>query len=83
MPAARCRSRTLVAEVKRLGYREDPRLQGPGTYRVGLGRMELATRGFSFAGDIEPEQLVSIAFVGGRIAALTRLARRLARQSCG
>ena len=60
----------LVAEVKRLGYREDPRLQGPGTYRLGLGRMELATRGFSFAGDIEPEQLVSIAFVGGRIAAL-------------
>ena len=40
-------------------------------------RMELATRGFSFAGDTEPEQLVSIAFVGGRIAALTRLARRL------
>ena len=26
----------LVAELKRLGYREDPRLQGPGTYRVGL-----------------------------------------------
>ena len=73
----------LVAELKRLGYREDPRLQGPGTYRLGLGRMELATRGFSFAGDIEPEQLVSIAFVGGRIAALTRLARQLARRSCG
>ena len=60
----------LVAEVKRLGYREDPRLQGPGTYRLGLGRMELATRGFSFAGDIEPQQLVSIGFVGGRIAGL-------------
>jgi penicillin-binding protein 1B len=42
----------------------------PGTYRLGLGRMELATRGFSFAGDTEPEQLVSITFVGGRIAAL-------------
>ncbi len=60
----------LVAELKRLGYREDPRLGGPGTYRVGLGRLELATRGFSFAGDTEPEQLVSISFVGGRIAAL-------------
>jgi penicillin-binding protein 1B len=60
----------LVAELKRLGYREDPRLQGPGTYRLGLGRMELATRGFSFAGDTEPDQLVSIAFVGGRIGAL-------------
>jgi penicillin-binding protein 1B len=60
----------LVAELKRLGYREDPRLMGPGTYRVGLGRIELATRGFSFAGDTEPEQLVSISFIGGRIAAL-------------
>jgi penicillin-binding protein 1B len=60
----------LVAELKRLGYREDPRLQRPGTYRLGLGRLELATRGFSFAGDTEPEQLVSIGFVGGRIAAL-------------
>jgi penicillin-binding protein 1B len=60
----------LVAELKRLGYREDPRLEGPGTYRVGLGRLELATRGFVFAGDTEPEQLVSISFVGGRIAAL-------------
>jgi penicillin-binding protein 1B len=60
----------LVAELKRLGYREDPRLEGAGTYRVGLGRLELATRGFSFAGDTEPEQLVSIGFVGGRIATL-------------
>jgi penicillin-binding protein 1B len=60
----------LVAELKRLGYREDPRLQGPGTYRLGLGRLELATRGFLFAGDTEPEQLVSIGFVGGRIATL-------------
>jgi penicillin-binding protein 1B len=60
----------LVAELRRLGYREDARLAGAGTYRLGLGRMELATRGFSFAGDTEPEQLVSIAFVGGRIAAV-------------
>jgi penicillin-binding protein 1B len=60
----------LVAELKRLGYREDPRLAGPGTYRVGVGRVEIATRGFSFAGDTEPEQLVAITFIGGRIAAL-------------
>jgi penicillin-binding protein 1B len=60
----------LVAELKRLGYREDPRLVGPGTYRVGVGRLEIATRGFSFAGDTEPEQLVAVTFIGGRIAAL-------------
>src|SRR5512147_502105 len=60
----------LVAEVKRLGYREDPRLPSPGTYRVGLGRMEISTRGFDFAGDMEPARLVSIAFAGGRITGL-------------
>src|SRR5262245_51100634 len=60
----------LVAEIKRLGYREDPRLPSPGTYRVGLGRMEISTRGFEFAGDMEPARLVSIAFSGGRIAGL-------------
>jgi penicillin-binding protein 1B len=60
----------LVAELRRLGYREDPRLPRPGTYRLGLGRMELATRGFAFAGDTEPERVVSLVFVGGRIAAL-------------
>ena len=50
----------LVAELKRLGYREDPRLPAPGTYRVGLGRLEISTRGFDFAGDMEPARLVSI-----------------------
>ena len=60
----------LVAELKRLGYREDPRLPGPGTFRLSLGRMELATRGFAFAGDTEPERVVSLAFVSGRIATL-------------
>ncbi|HJR68464.1 MAG TPA: penicillin-binding protein 1B [Gammaproteobacteria bacterium] len=60
----------LVAELRRLGYREDPRLPGPGTFRLSLGRMELATRGFAFAGDTEPERVVSLAFVGGRIATL-------------
>ena len=41
-----------------------------GTYRVGLGRMELSTRGFDFAGDKEPARLVSITFAGGRITGL-------------
>src|SRR6185436_37232 len=60
----------LVAELRRLGYREDPRLPGPGTYRLGLGRMEIATRGFDYAGDKEPERLVSLAFANGRISRL-------------
>jgi penicillin-binding protein 1B len=60
----------LVGELRRLGYREDARLPGPGTYRAGLGRMEIATRGFQFAGDSEPERLVSLTFANGRIVAL-------------
>ena len=60
----------LVAELRRVGYAEDPRLPGPGTYRLGLGRMEIATRGFDYAGDAEPARLVSIAFANGRIGAL-------------
>jgi len=61
----------LVAELRRLGYREDPRLPGPGTYRLGLGRMEISTRGFDYAGDKEPERLVSLAFANGRISRLS------------
>jgi penicillin-binding protein 1B len=68
----------LVSELRRLGYREDPRLPGPGTYRLGLGRMELATRGFAFAGDTEAESLVSISFLDGRIAALRDASGRAA-----
>jgi penicillin-binding protein 1B len=60
----------LVAELRRLGYREDPRLPMPGTYRVGLRRMEISLRGFEFAGDREPARLVSLGFADRRIAAL-------------
>src|SRR5262245_32676497 len=60
----------LVAELRRLGYREDPRLPGPGTYRLGLGRMEIATRGFDYAGDDEPARLGSLTFANGRISRL-------------
>ena len=54
----------LVAELKRLGYREDPRLIGPGTYRVGVGRMEIATRGF------ESGLLIGGCGPGGRVLKL-------------
>jgi len=60
----------LVSELKRLGYREDPRLPRPGTYRVALQRVEIATRGFDFAGDSEPPQLISVAFANGKISTL-------------
>jgi penicillin-binding protein 1B len=57
----------LVGELKRLGYHEDPRLPTPGTYRVGLNRIEIATRGFAFGGDSEPERLVRLGFSSGQL----------------
>ena len=60
----------FVAELRRLGYSEDPRLPGPGSYRAGLGRVELATRSFEYAGDVEPERLIAIAFANGRISSV-------------
>jgi penicillin-binding protein 1B len=62
--------RDLVAELRRLGYREDSRLPGPGTYRGGPSRMELATRSFSYAGEAEPARTISLTFSAGRISAL-------------
>ena len=63
----------LVSELKRLGYREDPRLARPGTYRVALQRVEVSTRGFDFAGDTELPQPISLGFAGGKIATLRRV----------
>ena len=60
----------FVAELRRLGYSEDPRLPGPGSYRAGLGRVELATRSFEYAGDLEPERLIAIAFANDRISSV-------------
>src|SRR5262252_8527640 len=64
------RADDLVGELKRLGYREDPRLPRAGTYRVALERIEIATRGFDYAGDAEPERLISLSFANGRISQL-------------
>src|SRR3954468_11989718 len=58
----------LVSELKRLGYREDPRLSRPGTYRVALQRVEVSTRGFDFAGDMEAPQRIALGFASGKIS---------------
>lgn len=60
----------LVTELARLGYREDPRLPRPGTYRVRFERMEISTRGFDYADEHEPARLIALEFERGRIRAL-------------
>src|SRR5215831_18815008 len=57
----------LVSELKRLGYREDPRLPRAGTYRVALQRVEIATFCFNDTATTEKPQLISLAFAGGKI----------------
>ena len=61
------------AQAARLPRGSAPRTI-PAPTASALGRLELATRGFSFAGDTEPEQLVSIGFAvaGSRRCATSR-----------
>ncbi|HEX6997647.1 MAG TPA: penicillin-binding protein 1B [Gammaproteobacteria bacterium] len=60
----------FVAELRRLGFRADRALATPGTYRVRGATVELATRGFDYAGEKEPSRRLAVAFAGGRIARL-------------
>ena len=66
----RARGRRPRQRAQAPGYREDPRLTRPGTYRVALQRVEVATRGFDFAGDTELPQQISLGFASGKIATL-------------
>src|SRR5690606_20591771 len=62
--------RDLVAELDRLGYSEDARLAAAGTYRTGSNRVEIATRGFAYAGDVEPARVVAVELTSGEIDSL-------------
>ncbi len=57
----------LVTELRRLGYREDPRLERPGTYRVAIDRVAFAARPLEYAGEFAPERLLAVTFDGGTI----------------
>ncbi|HEX7080686.1 MAG TPA: penicillin-binding protein 1B [Gammaproteobacteria bacterium] len=69
-PGRRLSRDAFVVELRRLGYREDDPSDGPGRYRLRGGTVEMTTRAYRYAGETQPSQSVSIAFAGGRVAAL-------------
>jgi penicillin-binding protein 1B len=58
---------TLKRELLRIGYRESPRLDGPGTFRTGSGEISLQTRPFLFWDGAQPEMQIKVYFAGAQI----------------
>jgi penicillin-binding protein 1B len=63
----------LVHELGRLGYREDPRLNGAGSYQPSRSRVDIHVRGFAFWDDAQPAQKLAVRFDGGSIGSIQRL----------
>ncbi|MFO7285412.1 MAG: penicillin-binding protein 1B [Gammaproteobacteria bacterium] len=57
----------LVAELRRLGYRESASLDRPGRYRRRGGTLDVVTRAFRYGSEEEPSRRVSISFAGATI----------------
>ncbi|HEX6995913.1 MAG TPA: penicillin-binding protein 1B [Gammaproteobacteria bacterium] len=58
----------LVAELRRLGYREAAVADRPGRYRTRAGALDVVTRAYRYGAEEEPSRRVSIEFAGGRVA---------------
>lgn len=63
----------LVHELRRLGYREDPRLAGAGSYQPTRGQVDIRVRPFLFWDRPQPEMRLSVSFADGRVRGLRRL----------
>jgi len=66
-PGRRIAIDDLVAELRRLGYRESDTLDRPGRYRRRAGTLDVVTRAFRYGTEDEPSRRVSIAFAGATI----------------
>lgn len=66
-PGRRIALQDLVAELRRLGYREADAADRPGRYRRRPNGLEVMTRAFRYGNEEEPSRRVSITFAGGRI----------------
>ena len=58
----------LETELKRLGYRNDPNLATPGTFKRRDGALQIFLRAFRFMERGRPSQRIDVAFAGNRIA---------------
>ncbi len=69
----------FVAELKRLQYRVDPRLNGPGQYQVDGNQVHLYRRAFEFADGKEAAQLFTVEFAGEFVQGLQKSGKTLAK----
>jgi penicillin-binding protein 1B len=72
-PGRRLALDSLVAELRRLGYREDKGSGAaaaplPGHYRRERGGLDLATRAFEYAGEKQPSERVKLGFAGSTLS---------------
>ena len=56
--------------LQRLGYRETPRVSGPGEFNISGQQLRVHTRGFEFWDGMEPSASLQIGFSGRRVTAL-------------
>src|SRR5690606_19761349 len=67
-PGQRLATDHLVAELRRLGYREAADVDRPGRYRMRAGALDLYTRAYRYGAEDEPARSVSIELAGGHVA---------------
>ncbi|MDE2148861.1 MAG: penicillin-binding protein 1B [Gammaproteobacteria bacterium] len=61
------------AQLQRLGYRQQPQLDGPGTYHVGRNRIEVQTRSFRFWDGPQASGAYAVQGDARRVTAVTDL----------
>lgn len=67
-PGQRLGADNLVAELRRLGYREAATADRPGRYRARGNTVDVVTRAYRYGAESEPSRSVSVEFSGGRVA---------------
>lgn len=63
----------LVHELGRLGYREDPHLDGTGTFLPSRAQVDIHLRPFRFWDGVQPEVKLAVRFSGSSVEAIRRI----------
>ena len=79
-PGMRLSADMLLIELAEARYRSDVSASSPGSYRRDGQRFEIHTREFAFGDGLERSERIEVAFDGGKISRLIRLADRKALQ---
>jgi penicillin-binding protein 1B len=82
-PGLNLTRKAFVGELERLGYRQVPKLGGPGTYAVRRDRVELHSRPFGFWDGTQPAGEVEVDFDERQVAEISIPPRGRGARSCG